>query len=127
MLREKKKVEGKEKPEDEKENTEEVVNAPVEKQHDTSFSKASVITKRDSAPSPSLILPLQGSPVTTPRPTQDNAISSSTKDTTTKSPRSEVGVGVVEAEDRLDTLIKSLQKGDEVMAGLKISPERGVS
>jgi len=126
VLREKRKMEGKEKPGDEKEKTEEVVNAPVEKQHDTSFSKASVITKRDSAPSPSLILPLQGSPVTTPRPTQDNAISSSTKDTTTAtSPRSETGVGVVEAEDRLDTLIKSLQKGDEIIPGLKISPERG--
>jgi len=125
VLREKRKIEGKEKPEDEKENTEEVVTAPVEKQHDTSLSKASVITKRDSAPSPSLILPLQGSPVTTPRPTQDNAISSSTKDTTTTSPRSEGGVSTAEAEDRLDTLIKSLQKGDELIAGLKISPDRG--
>ena len=86
------------------------------------LTKPTVIAdSRDAAPSPTLVLPLPASPGLSPR---------SNLETVTVTPRQTKSEGntarsratptlniSLEAEDRLDTLIKSLQKGEEAVGG----------
>lgn len=83
-----------------------------------------IVDTRDQAPSPTLVLPLPASPglsprsnidTVTPRQTKsegNTARSRATPTLPTGAPTSPLSISL-EAEDRLDTLIKSLQKGDE--------------
>ena len=82
------------------------------------LTKPTVIAdSRDAAPSPTLVLPLPASPGLSPR----SAISAVTPRQTksegnTARSRATPTLNIsLEAEDRLDTLIKSLQKGDEAL------------
>ena len=111
----------------------------AEKQQ-TALSKPSVITdiSREAAPSPALVLALPGSPMS-PRSSSGSEKPLSARDTQRSarpepsltarsavsqpsaratSPLSEAGTG----EDRLDTLLKSLQKGDREKRGEATSP-----
>ena len=86
------------------------------------LTKPTVIAdSREAAPSPTLVLPLPASPGLSPR---------SNLETLTVTPRQTKSEGntarsratptlniSLEAEDRLDTLIKSLQKGEEAVGG----------
>ena len=118
-------------------------NNPGEADKPTLLSKPPVITdiNRERVPSPTLVLSLPGSPGLSPRSNVDNvtprsktegltarsnislsrATSALPPSSTTVSPRPRPVSGV-EAEDRLDTLIKSLQKGDVKAAQKETSP-----
>jgi len=134
VLREKKKNDA---PSNKKDDTD---NEPSE----TANNKPSSITKptvimdinRESAPSPTLVLSLPASPGMSPRSTADIVTPRSKVEGTT--PRSNISTSRpstalppasprsinLEAEDRLDTLLKVLQKGEEKPV-VKVSPERG--
>jgi len=134
VLREKKKVDAQSNKKDE------VDNEPSETTNDkpSSITKPTVImdVNRESAPSPTLVLSLPGSPGVSPRSNTDIVTPRSKVEGTT--PRSNISTSRpstalppasprsinLEAEDRLDTLLKVLQKGEEKPA-VKISPERG--
>ena len=115
----------------------------VDKQ--TLLSKPSVITdiNRERVPSPTLVLSLPESPGLSPRSNPDNVTPRSKTEgltarsnislsratsalppasSTTVSPRPRPVSGAGEAEDRLDTLIKSLQKGEVKAAQKETSP-----
>ena len=125
MLREKKRDEDKKKPDDT------VPTKEDEKQ--TVLSKPSVITASERVPSPALVLSLPASPGLSPRSDNVTPRQAKTEPHTARSnvshvsrassalpPVSPVSNQIVsppvsvtnEAEDRLDTLIKSLQKGE---------------
>ena len=129
VLREKRRDEDKKKTGDARVEDTAKADTGVEKQ--TALSKPSVITDigRERAPSPALVLALPGSPGMSPRSVPDKPGSArdarprpeqsltarsavSQPSARAKSPLSESGAG----EDRLDTLLKSLQKGDREAA-----------
>ena len=121
MLREKKRDEDKKKTDDT------VTTKEDEKQ--TVLSKPSVITASERVPSPALVLSLPASPGLSPRSDNVTPRQAKTEPHTARSnvsrassalpPVSPVSNPIMtpvsptnEAEDRLDTLIKSLQKGE---------------
>ena len=90
------------------------------------LTKPTVIAdSRDAAPSPTLVLPLPASPGLSPRSNIDTVTPRQTKsEGNTARSRATPTLNIsLEAEDRLDTLIKSLQKGDEVAVGSSSSGE----
>eukprot|EP00092_Neocalanus_flemingeri_P027862 GFUD01030246.1.p1 GENE.GFUD01030246.1~~GFUD01030246.1.p1 ORF type:complete len:977 (-),score=235.01 GFUD01030246.1:380-3250(-) len=115
-------------------------NEPIAMANDkpSSITKPTVIMdiNRESAPSPTLVLSLPASPGMSPRSNADIVTPRSKVEGIT--PRSNISTSRpgtalppasprsinLEAEDRLDTLIKSLQKGEEKPV-VKVSPERG--
>jgi len=123
VAREKKKVDSAAKKSD----------SAAEQETTTATSKPVVVADtRDSAPSPVPVLALPASPGTTPRA----ATTASPRSVPATSPRppsvpppsaptSSRSV-TLEAEGRLDTLIKSLQKGDSDKPVVKLLPERGM-
>ena len=93
------------------------------------LTKPTVIkeSREGAAPSPTLVLPLPASPglsprsnleAVTPRQTKSEGNTARSRATPTPGPTSPLSL---EAEDRLDTLIKSLQKGDESKSGEQIN------
>jgi len=134
VLREKKKVDAQSNKKDEADNE------PSETTNDkpSSITKPTVImdVNRESAPSPTLVLSLPGSPGVSPRSNTDivtprskvegmtpRSNISTSRPSTALPPASPRSINL-EAEDRLDTLLKVLQKGEEKPA-VKVSPERG--
>ena len=117
VLREKKRDEDKKKPGDDVTNKEDVTKTSSDKQ--TVLSKPPVITdiNRDKAPSPALVLSLPKSPGMSPRSIVENPTPRSRPETArSRAPSSPLNMSSSgEAEDRLDTLIKSLQKGESLM------------
>ena len=130
VLREKRRDEDKKKTGDK--GDEDNTKAEAAEKQPTVLSKPSVIStdiSRERAPSPALVLPLPSSPGMSPRSVQEKPSSAreprprpeqsltarssvSQPSARATSPLSEAGTG----EDRLDTLLKSLQKGDREAA-----------
>jgi len=136
VLREKKKADVQPNKKDDTDNE----PAATANDKPSSITKPTVITdiNREAAPSPTLVLSLPASPGTSPRSNADIVTPKSKVEGIT--PRSNISTSRpgtalppasprsinLEAEDRLDTLIKSLQKGEEKPV-VKVSPERGTS
>lgn len=135
VLREKKKGDA---PSNKKEDTENNEPSATASDKPSSITKPTVIMdiNRESAPSPTLVLSLPASPGMSPRSNADIVTPRSKVEGTT--PRSNISTSRpstalppasprsinLEAEDRLDTLLKVLQKGEEKPV-VKVSPERG--
>ena len=130
VLREKKRDEDRKKSVDDVRGSKEEDNTTVDKQA-ALLSKPSVITdiNREKAPSPALVLSLPRSPGMSPRSVVDTVTPRSKPETARSRaasalpPSSPLNMSTSgEAEDRLDTLIKSLQKGDSVNKSAGTSP-----
>jgi len=134
VLRERKKVDVQSSKKDDTDNE----PVATSKNKPSSITKPTVIMdiNRESAPSPPLVLSLPASPGTTPRSNADivtprskvegitpRSTISTSRPGTALPPASPRSINL-ENEDRLDNLIKSLQKGEEKPT-VKISPERG--
>ena len=131
VLREKRRDEDKKKTGEAGAREDDTTKADTGAEKQTVLSKPSVITDvgRERAPSPALVLALPGSPGMSPRSVPEKPVSArdarsrpeqnltarsavSQPSARATSPMSEPGTG----EDRLDTLLKSLQKGDREAA-----------